>query len=697
MADIAKLVVALEAQSAQFQKEMERATKTVERFEKRSSKSLSRIRDSFKLLAGGFIGFSAFRSAASAISNLADEADHLKDLSSQIGISVESLSTLGKAAEQFGVESEGFNQALIRLNRSIAETSAGNKNLEQSFAQLGVSVRSEITGNLKNTEQVLADVADAFSRLPDGPLKTAAALDIFGKSGAQLIPFLNEGADGVRELQEQIKALGGEISGATAAAADDFNDKLANLKTSFGGLGREIADFVLPKLGAFFDLLSSGASKFRDFIDTTPQERIKELTREIEVLQQKLAVTPDFLGGLFTGRLAAAKKELAELRSEGGLFKDLLPGLTNELNAAGVAAQENLARGLKDADAAAKASAASAKDAAREHQHAIESAAQSLQGLEEGLRQQVETFGLSDTAALQYRLTLGDLSDEVALLGSQGQAFADSILVQSAALEEAAASAEKLKNEQEALRKESEEIRALQQELLPLTSGLDSATLEYADSIAKLDEALARAAITDGEYQRGLESAAAKFEEAEKAAEDASKSSVVFAEEAAKGIQDAFADFFFDPFDKGLKGLLDSTIQTLNRIAAEITASVLADFLFGGKATGSGSGTTGLFQSAGNLLSGLFGGFGGGGSGTPTARASGGPVFAGDSYVVGEEGPELFSPTSNGRIIPNDALGNSIVTNIYVSAPGGRVSQESLEQMQTRVGLSVRRATRRNA
>jgi hypothetical protein len=47
---------------------------------------------------------------------------------------------------------------------------------------------------------------------------------------------------------------------------------------------------------------------------------------------------------------------------------------------------------------------------------------------------------------------------------------------------------------------------------------------------------------------------------------------------------------------------------------------------------------------------------GGGGRGTGQARASGGPVMTGMTYLVGEQGPELFVPSSGGTIIPNGAL-----------------------------------------
>ena len=51
------------------------------------------------------------------------------------------------------------------------------------------------------------------------------------------------------------------------------------------------------------------------------------------------------------------------------------------------------------------------------------------------------------------------------------------------------------------------------------------------------------------------------------------------------------------------------------------------------------------------------------------ARAAGGPVAPGGSYLVGERGPELFTPSSSGNITPNNAMGGG--STITVNVNGG--------------------------
>jgi hypothetical protein len=111
------------------------------------------------------------------------------------------------------------------------------------------------------------------------------------------------------------------------------------------------------------------------------------------------------------------------------------------------------------------------------------------------------------------------------------------------------------------------------------------------------------------------------------------------ADQAARGIQSAMADFFFDPFEDGLDGMLKKFIDVIRRMIAEWLAFQTLSF-FG----------------IGNFFSGMVG-----------ARAAGGHVTAGKPYLVGERGPELFMPGASGTVIPNGKGGMggmNFVTNI---------------------------------
>ena len=146
------------------------------------------------LLANLGVAVSAAGLGAMVKSSL-DSADALAKLSQRVGITVESLSTLIPAADLSGVSAEKFEAGLRKLATRMLEAATGIEEAKRSFAALGIAVQNQ-DGTLRATDAVLLDLADRFKALPDGAEKTALAVEVFGKSGADLIPFLNAGARG---------------------------------------------------------------------------------------------------------------------------------------------------------------------------------------------------------------------------------------------------------------------------------------------------------------------------------------------------------------------------------------------------------------------------------------------------------------------------------------------------------------------
>ncbi|WP_370487651.1 phage tail protein [Stenotrophomonas maltophilia] len=95
---------------------------------------------------------------------------------------------------------------------------------------------------------MLLDLADRFKAMPDGAEKAALAVDIFGKAGAEMIPFLNQGRDGIGALKQEAAELGLQLSADTAAQAGNFNDALDKLKLATQSIGNQITASLLPAL-----------------------------------------------------------------------------------------------------------------------------------------------------------------------------------------------------------------------------------------------------------------------------------------------------------------------------------------------------------------------------------------------------------------------------------------------------------------
>ncbi|MCC7226927.1 MAG: phage tail protein, partial [Burkholderiaceae bacterium] len=211
------------------------------------------------LLAGLGVSLSVAGFAA-MIKNAIDAADQLNKLSQKIGISVEALSTLRFAAQLSDVSLETLQKGIKGLSQNIAEANTGIGDGAQVFDALGISVKNA-DGSMKSTEAVLLQMADVFANLEDGAVKTALAVKLFGKSGMDMIPFLNQGAAGINQLTAEAERLGLKLTTETARSAEAFNDNLTALKASSSSLGIALARDFLPELTNITNAMREAANE----------------------------------------------------------------------------------------------------------------------------------------------------------------------------------------------------------------------------------------------------------------------------------------------------------------------------------------------------------------------------------------------------------------------------------------------------
>jgi lambda family phage tail tape measure protein len=203
-------------------------------------------------LKTGFLTLAAAASAAAiaSVNHSIELLDSLDDLSEKTGITVEKLSELRFAGEAVGTKFEDLQVGIRKLSKLMAEAAGGNKEAVAVFDALGVSATNS-AGKLRDTGAVLEDIATKFSGYKDGAGKAALAQEAFGKTGAEMIPLLNQGASGIRALGSEAKQLGAIYSGDLAKTAADFNDNLTKIK-----LGSEAAAVSMagPLIGALAKL-----------------------------------------------------------------------------------------------------------------------------------------------------------------------------------------------------------------------------------------------------------------------------------------------------------------------------------------------------------------------------------------------------------------------------------------------------------
>lgn len=181
------------------------------------------------------------------ITRTVETASALNDTSAALGVTTEALQELGYAAEQNGSSMEGMADGLRKLSIHMQAAAEGGGEAAEVFRKLGVSVTEG--GKLRAVDDVLGDIAEKFkpSNMPDGARKVAFAVDLFGRSGASLIPTLKEGRDGLAKWRKEARELGIVLDAEVIAAGDELGDSWTKLQMAAIGLKFAIAG---PLLGS---------------------------------------------------------------------------------------------------------------------------------------------------------------------------------------------------------------------------------------------------------------------------------------------------------------------------------------------------------------------------------------------------------------------------------------------------------------
>ena len=125
----------------------------------------------------------------------------------------------------------------------------------QAFADLGITIRDS-NGDMLPMKDLLMSTAGVFAKMPAGPTRTAAAMKLFGKSGASLLPFLSKGADGVKELMEESDKLGTTLSGKDTDAVKKNTAEKRRMGEAIKGIQVTIGRHLMPAISALVTFLS---------------------------------------------------------------------------------------------------------------------------------------------------------------------------------------------------------------------------------------------------------------------------------------------------------------------------------------------------------------------------------------------------------------------------------------------------------
>lgn len=333
------------------------AIKSVQGSLKRLSSDLSGI----QALASRALSFSGLGSAASLAGlvalarTTADVADRMGKLAQSTGVTVEALSRLAYAGSLSNLSVEDLSKALAKLS---ADAAAGGDRL----AEVGIS-SVDASGKLKSADQIFQEVADNFQQLPDGVTKTAIAIKLFGDElGAKVIPLLNQGSGGLRQLADEADRFGKTISADQARRAEEFNDNLTRLQALAQGAGQQIGNALIPALNdlalAFLESFTEGEKLSRDqsireWADGAARavafvvDAFDGFARVVRIIGRKVGADLAFVGQLLQGNFKGAMSVYSEFFSDADailnekLFSDRLANIQSAEVRSGQARVDN--------------------------------------------------------------------------------------------------------------------------------------------------------------------------------------------------------------------------------------------------------------------------------------------------------------------------------------------------------------------
>jgi len=180
----------------------------------------------------------AVKFAYDAFTSAISQAGEVNRLSQQTGIAVDKLSALKFALEASGVSFEQFS-SIVRSFSSKMSDALTNVTSDTALAlrQLDINARTA-EGGLKTIADIIPEVARKFVQMEDGVAKAQIAMALFGERvGLVLLPFLNKGEAGIKELMQKAKDLGLVFDTVSVQSAKDFKLAMVQLNLATTELG----------------------------------------------------------------------------------------------------------------------------------------------------------------------------------------------------------------------------------------------------------------------------------------------------------------------------------------------------------------------------------------------------------------------------------------------------------------------------
>ncbi len=282
---------------------------------------LSAIANGVKEIAG---------SMKDAVVESAAYADEILTLSTNTGLSTDTLQELSYMAELTDTSLETITGSMAKLTKNMATAQKGTGDAAKAFAELGVDI-VDSSGALRSNEDVFTDVIGALSEMENETQRDAYAMQIFGKSAQDLNSFMAQGADGIAALAEEAHNVGYVLDEDALSALGSVDDAMQRFNGSVGGLKNQIVTSFAPAIATGIESLNgflAGETSAQEFAATMSDMVMEGARAILDNLPAIMETVSSLLSELMNG-VRESFPQIVEVATEviGTLLDGLLDGL----------------------------------------------------------------------------------------------------------------------------------------------------------------------------------------------------------------------------------------------------------------------------------------------------------------------------------------------------------------------------------
>jgi hypothetical protein len=222
----------------------------------------------------------------------AEAIDSTSKLSARLGMTYSELAGLAHAGDLAGVSMDTIGAAATKADVAFVKAAQGSKTALAGFAAIGLEL-GDLQG-LSSAER-FSEIADAIAGLPTEAERAAAAVKLFGRAGAELLPLFAGGAGSIQEATEEAQRFGMALTGAQGRDVEAMNDSFSKVHAAIGGIVKQITAYLAPSITAI-------ATTFTDFVGSMGGTNIGQAIGEgIIAAARYMAGVGDFLISGLTG------------------------------------------------------------------------------------------------------------------------------------------------------------------------------------------------------------------------------------------------------------------------------------------------------------------------------------------------------------------------------------------------------------